>query len=204
MKINVLSLAFIISVSSTGTKAQVTNPCIICPDGINVDDYVPRADIGDITTCLEIVEGAMTFDSDSDMCAALKQGGEFACCPKRDCIVCPSVIEATSEGFESITCCPNAKEPTIEPSWTGPTPIPDAVSLEDALLGPNSVAQAVAPKIQEENEPSSGSWSVGKGALVVLGLSFALVSLPLLLEVVIGVLDLILRIIILVLITLMT
>ena len=189
MKSNILSLAAIISVSSTGTKAQVTNPCIICPDGINVDDYVPRADIGDITTCLEIVEGAMTFENDSDMCAALKQGGEFACCPKRDCIVCPSVIEATSEGFESITCCPNAKEPTIEPSWTGPTPIPD--ETEDALLGPNSVAQAVAPEIQEENEPSSsGSWSVGSGALVVCGVTVAFVSLPLL-EVV---LDTILRV----------
>ena len=180
MKINILSLAaIIVSISSTGTKAQVTpNPCIICADGINVDDYVPRADLGDITTCLEIVEGAMTFDSDSDMCLALKQGAEFACCLKRDCIVCPDVIEATSEGFESITCCPNPKE---RPSWTGPTPIPDAVSLEDALLGPNSVAQSVTPEIQEENVPSSDSWSVGEGAVVVFAASLSLcLSLPLL------------------------
>ena len=64
-------------------------------------------------------------------------------------------------------------------SLHGPTPIPDAVSLEDALLDPNSVAQAVAPEIQGENEPSSGSWSVGSVALVVSVVSF-FVSLPLL------------------------
>ena len=69
---------------STVANAQSTKQCIICKNGISSPSFMPRADIGDTSTCKQIVEGAAMFDTDSDMCQALMSGElEDACCPSK-------------------------------------------------------------------------------------------------------------------------
>ncbi|KAL3823874.1 hypothetical protein ACHAXA_005456 [Cyclostephanos tholiformis] len=71
------------------------NPCIICPTGASAgDDFAPYADIGDPSTCADIIEFNMLFDAGSDYCILYSEIDEYYCCPvdlavDNTCIICP-------------------------------------------------------------------------------------------------------------------
>jgi len=98
MKINTIAL-----VISSVASAQPTKQCIICKNGITTPSFMPRADIGDTSTCKQIVEGAAMFDTDSDMCQASLLGVEDVCCPSNPCTFC--VDKDTSETQTDETGC---------------------------------------------------------------------------------------------------
>ncbi len=69
------------------------NPCIICPNGATLgDEYAPYADSGDLTTCAELIDSVMLFETGSGECA-VAEVYEIACCftvPENPCIICPN------------------------------------------------------------------------------------------------------------------
>ena len=67
--------------------------CIICPNGTTAgDDYAPYADIGDPSTCAEIIDAGKSHESWSEWCGE-KEVRELSCCPtvhENSCIICPN------------------------------------------------------------------------------------------------------------------
>ena len=61
------------------------NPCTICPDGVTVaggDDFIPYpSDEGDSLTCVDWINFALYFDSESDYCGVVAEMDESTCCP---------------------------------------------------------------------------------------------------------------------------
>jgi hypothetical protein len=89
MKTCILALAFVLA---GGVYAQV-NPCIICPNGATAgDDYAPLADLGNPTTCAELIDAAKLKETGSEYCAVAEMG-ELSCCytaPENPCTICPN------------------------------------------------------------------------------------------------------------------
>jgi hypothetical protein len=101
--------------SSTPPITQPTNPpilppmggqptnddlCTVCPNGATAgDDYTPYADIGDFTTCGEIIELAKEYKIGSEDCANAEMY-EVLCCfavPVNPCIICPNGATADDD-----------------------------------------------------------------------------------------------------------
>ena len=142
---------------------------------------MPRSEIGDTSTCKQIVEGAAMFDTDSDMCQAIKSGVEDVCCPFKACKFCVDQVlthEDTSETgcgellelatlfeFESevcdemkkaeLTCCPEAEDEQLEDE--------DELFEEDTSVGRPPDSQPSAPLVNpivsgaQSSDPSSAS-----------------------------------------------
>jgi hypothetical protein len=75
------------------------NPCTICPDGATVGkEFVPYNDDG--RTCEDIINAALTFDAESEMCLVWAKEDEYKCCPSNTtsfddyCNICPDGILA--------------------------------------------------------------------------------------------------------------
>jgi hypothetical protein len=75
------------------------NPCIICPDGATAgEEIVPY--VNDTRTCKDIIEAALTFDAESEMCLGYAKNDEYKCCPSSTtafddyCNICPDGITA--------------------------------------------------------------------------------------------------------------
>jgi trypsin len=83
------------------------NPCIICPFGAFAgDDFVLRPSTGSTTTCREIIDLAMRFESGSQYCK-LNEADEALCCPLVEGItVAPSPTEITSSSPTSGSATP--------------------------------------------------------------------------------------------------
>ena len=77
------------------------NPCIICPNGVLAkDDFAPYADIGDPSTCAEIIELFTLYETASDFCGVIGEGNEALCCPADSDIFDPVVdIEVVNTLF---------------------------------------------------------------------------------------------------------
>jgi hypothetical protein len=72
-----------------------SNPCVICPNGVSVDDnYTPfSATYGDQTTCGEIMSAASSFEAGSDWCIVAYD----ACClPQTEVTTAPTVLPTTA------------------------------------------------------------------------------------------------------------
>jgi hypothetical protein len=55
------------------------NPCTICPDGATAgEEFVPYSN--DNRTCEDIINAALTFDAESEMCLVHAKYHEFKCC----------------------------------------------------------------------------------------------------------------------------
>ena len=77
--------------STLGSGTGVDNPCIICPDGTAIDDFVPHADDGDSKTCADLINEAKLYETSSNECGN-SEFDELYCCytkPENPCIVCP-------------------------------------------------------------------------------------------------------------------
>ena len=67
------------------------DPCMICPDGTTMGDETPYADDGDYTTCNEIIDYYVRFESGSYACS-VGYRHSFSCCPSTvedPCVICP-------------------------------------------------------------------------------------------------------------------
>ena len=93
--------------------ADPVNPCIICPNGATADDdFAPYADIGDPSTCAEIIEHFTLFETASDFCGVIGKGEGLHCCPtmpESPCIICPNGATAGDDFFppyegNTLTC----------------------------------------------------------------------------------------------------
>jgi hypothetical protein len=76
------------------------NPCTICPDGATVgEDILPYT--YDWRTCEDLIEAALTFDAESEMCLVHAKKDEDTCCPSSTtaindyCNICPDGITAS-------------------------------------------------------------------------------------------------------------
>jgi hypothetical protein len=77
--------------STLNTGTGVANPCIICPNGTAVDDFVPHPDNTVLRTCAELIEAAKLSESGSENCGYF-QLSELLCCyiaPEIPCNICP-------------------------------------------------------------------------------------------------------------------
>ena len=194
MKINTIALVIILS--STVANVQSTKQCIICKNGTATPNLMPRADIGDTTTCKQIIESATMFDTDSDMCQALKSV-EDVCCPStKPCTFCVDQVvtdEDTSETgcgemielatlFElesevcdemkkaEMTCCPKAEDEQLDEE-------DKLFEQEDTSVGsPDSqpsvpLVNPIVSEIQSSDPSSSSSMSsllVASSAVMVV------------------------------------
>jgi hypothetical protein len=75
------------------------NPCTICPDGATAgEDIVPY--INGNRTCKDLINAALTFDAESEMCLVWAKYDEYYCCPSNTtafddyCNICPDGITA--------------------------------------------------------------------------------------------------------------
>jgi hypothetical protein len=76
------------------------NPCTICPDGATAgEDFLPYLD--DNRTCKDLINAALTFDAESEMCLVWAKKDEYECCPSNTttfnedyCNICPNGITA--------------------------------------------------------------------------------------------------------------
>jgi hypothetical protein len=76
------------------------NPCTICPDGATAgEDFLPYLD--DNRTCKDLINAALTFDAESEMCLVWAKKDEYECCPSSNtttfndyCNICPNGITA--------------------------------------------------------------------------------------------------------------
>jgi len=190
MKINTIALVIILS--STVANVQSTKQCIICKNGITTT-FMPRAEIGDTSTCKQIVQNAAMFDTDSDMCQALLDV-EDVCCPFNPCKFCVDQVvtanEDTSETgcgellelatlFElesnvcdelkkaELTCCPKTEDELLDEE--------DELFEEDTSVGRPPDSQPSAPLVNpilseaQASNPSSSS-SMISSVLVVSSL----------------------------------
>ncbi len=70
-----------------------SDQCIICPNGATAgDDYTPYVDMGDSSTCVEIIDAGKSHESWSEWCGK-KESHELNCCPtvpENPCIICPN------------------------------------------------------------------------------------------------------------------
>jgi hypothetical protein len=58
----------------------LSDPCILCADGLTVDeDYAPYYNYGVLTTCGQIIDYADLFEATSDWC--INDVFEPYCCP---------------------------------------------------------------------------------------------------------------------------
>jgi hypothetical protein len=85
---------------------EPVNPCDICPDGVTAtggEDYVPEYD-DNTATCVDLITGAMRFESGSDACALYDIDVEYCCPPEplpgNSCVICPN---GPSTGFDDYT-----------------------------------------------------------------------------------------------------
>ena len=77
--------------SALGTDTGVNNPCIICPNGTDIDDFAPDVDDGDSRTCADLIDEAKLYEIGSDECGGF-EFKELNCCytiPENPCIICP-------------------------------------------------------------------------------------------------------------------
>ena len=77
--------------SHSGTSHSGDDPCIVCSNGLYVDDdFVPYPESGNVFTCQEIVDWGMEYETDgSDVCEINLKSWEPICCPLSDpCILC--------------------------------------------------------------------------------------------------------------------
>jgi len=194
MKINTIALVAILSVANV----QSTKQCIICKNGITTPNLMPRADIGDTTTCKQIVEGAAMFDTDSDMCQALSMVQD-ACCPFKPCTFCVDQVlthEDISETgcgelldlatlFEleskvcdemkkaEMTCCPKAKDEQLDEE--------DKLFEEDTSVGRPPDSQPSVPLVNpivseaQSSDPASASSIISLELVVSSAVVFAIV-----------------------------
>jgi hypothetical protein len=78
------------------------NPCTICPDGATVgEEIVPYSNNN--MTCKDLINAALTFDAESEMCFVYAKEDEFECCPGSTtafddyCNICPDGITASND-----------------------------------------------------------------------------------------------------------
>jgi hypothetical protein len=78
------------------------NPCTICPDGATVgEEFVPY--INDGRTCKDLINAALSFDAESEMCLVWAKKDEYKCCPSNTttfddyCNICPDGITAGND-----------------------------------------------------------------------------------------------------------
>jgi hypothetical protein len=77
--------------SDLGTDTGVNNPCIICPNGTDIDNFAPYVDDGDSRTCADLIDEAKLYGTGSDECGGF-EFEELNCCytiPENPCIICP-------------------------------------------------------------------------------------------------------------------
>jgi len=79
--------------SHSSTSHSGDDPCVVCSNGINVDDdFVPYPESGNVFTCQEIVDWGMEYETDgSDVCEINLKSWESICCPpsiQDPCILC--------------------------------------------------------------------------------------------------------------------
>jgi hypothetical protein len=78
------------------------NPCTICPDGATAgEDFLPYT--GYNRTCKDLINAALTFDAESEMCLVWAKQDEYYCCPSNTttfddyCNICPDGITASDD-----------------------------------------------------------------------------------------------------------
>ncbi|KAL3823888.1 hypothetical protein ACHAXA_005470 [Cyclostephanos tholiformis] len=84
--------------------------CIICPNGATVgDDFVPYDASNSTTTCIDLIDGAMLFETESSFCGGQGEMVERHCCPSggsfeattttadNPCIICPDGATADDD-----------------------------------------------------------------------------------------------------------
>ena len=81
------------------------NPCIICPNGVTInkgDDHVPFADG---KTCAQVIQDALTIESDTAECGWYDVYYSHKCCPSTEivnpCNICPNSITAGDDHVSS-------------------------------------------------------------------------------------------------------
>jgi hypothetical protein len=102
----------VLDIKSHCCPSVANNPCIICPGGATAgEDIVPSA--YDKRTCEDLIEAALTFDAESEMCLVHVKKDEDTCCPSSTtaindyCNICPNGITAGYDFIpwsESVTC----------------------------------------------------------------------------------------------------
>ena len=95
------------------------DPCIICPFGAFAgDDFVLRPSTGSTTTCGQMIDFAVLFESGSQYCK-LKEADESLCCPLVEGItVAPSPTEITAPSPSATPVSPTSVSPA-EPDSGG-------------------------------------------------------------------------------------
>jgi hypothetical protein len=83
-------------------STEANNPCIICPDGATAgEDFVPYNN--DDRTCKDLINAALTFDAESEMCLVHAKKDEYKCCNSSTtefddyCNICPDGITADDD-----------------------------------------------------------------------------------------------------------
>jgi hypothetical protein len=85
------------------------NPCTICPDGA-ITMYHSQYDCAE--TCTNLIEAALTFDAESEMCLVLAKDDEAGCCSSKtaefnECNICPdgSTVSVDFQPWsDTLTC----------------------------------------------------------------------------------------------------
>ena len=91
MPVDDSAVATTTTASTLGAGTGVDNPCIICPDGTDIDDVAPYADSGDLRTCADLIDEAKLYETGSDDCGWF-EFKELYCCynkPENPCNICP-------------------------------------------------------------------------------------------------------------------
>ncbi len=97
--------------TTVATGTGVDNPCIICPDGTDVDDFAPYPANIDPRTCAELIDAAKLSEIGSDSCGWFEYT-ELRCCftaPEIPCNICPAGATAGDDYVpeyedNSLTC----------------------------------------------------------------------------------------------------
>ena len=153
-----------------GTGTGVDNPCIICTDGTDVDDFAPYAGNGDFRTCEILIDEAKLYEAGTDYCGWF-ESSELLCCytiPEIPCNICPDGATAgddyvpeyegntqtCSDLIESAKQFESGSDACV---WydidvafccpPGETPAPAPMPVDDTTVATTTVSPTLAPEV---------------------------------------------------------
>jgi hypothetical protein len=167
------------------------NPCTICPDGATVgEEIVPYSNNN--MTCKDLINAALTFDAESEMCFVYAKEDEFVCCPSNTttfddyCNICPDGITASNDFVPwsvGVTCKDLVEEAKLYENGSVGCNYYKGYEVSccqgagtDAENTPSSTTTSIPTISPTIGTPKTGVWTIVENIASVVGVASALVG----------------------------